>query len=348
MWYLTRGSGVVTLLLLTASLCLGIVGSLGVRSSRMPRYGIGDLHRNLTLLAVVFLGVHVATTVADSYTPVGIKDAFVPFVSAYRPVWLGLGALACDLLLALVVTSLLRVRLGLRTWRRIHWLAYACWPVAFAHSLGTGSDPRAGWMQILAAVSAGAVLAAIALRLARGGGNRGLRLGFAASAAGVALLGWSWYGAGPGAPGWAAKAGTPTALLKSGTTKTVARVTTTSASLPKSFSARLAGTVTQTAGANGLVDVHLDGTLRGSVKGRLRLVLQGFALDQGGVSMTASGVAFAAAGTGVYQGHIVGLDGNQVKARVVDSAGESVDLTLAVTIDPASGAMTGTVQGSLV
>ena len=112
MWYLTRGSGVVTLLLLTASLCLGIAGKARLGGSRLPRFGVADLHRNLTLLAIVFLGIHVATTVADAYTPIGIKDAFVPFASSYRAFWLGLGALACDLLLALVVTSLLRQRLG--------------------------------------------------------------------------------------------------------------------------------------------------------------------------------------------------------------------------------------------
>src|SRR5262245_46384001 len=153
MWYLTRGSGVVTLLLLTLSLCLGIAGTGRLKTARVPRFGIADLHRNITLLAVTFLGIHIATTVADSYAPIGLRDAFIPFVSGYRPIWLGLGALACDLLIALILTSLLRARLGLGAWRRLHWLAYACWPLALAHALGTGSDPRAGWLQVLAAIS---------------------------------------------------------------------------------------------------------------------------------------------------------------------------------------------------
>ena len=79
----------------------------------MPRFALAALHRNLSLLAVVFLAVHVVTTLADSYAPIALKDVFVPFLSSYRPLWLGLGAVACDLLLALIVTSLLRVRLGL-------------------------------------------------------------------------------------------------------------------------------------------------------------------------------------------------------------------------------------------
>jgi hypothetical protein len=310
----------------------------------MPRFGIADLHRNLTLLAVVFLGIHVATTLADSYTPIGIKDAFIPFTSGYRPFWLGLGALAFDLLLALVVTSLLRARIGLRMWRRAHWLAYACWPIALFHALGTGSDPRAGWLQTLAAVSAGAVLVALALRLITAGADRGLRVLFAGGAAALALFGLAWYRTGPGASGWAAKAGTPATLLKKGT---VVVVKATSPQLPKSFDASLAGRVTQTAGSNGLVDVHLDGTLRGRVKGTVRLVLEGVPLDEGGVSMTSSGVAFAASGTQVFQGRIVALNGNQVAARLVDPAGRSLVLTLVVGVNPSSGALSGTVHGSL-
>ena len=345
MWYLTRGSGAVTLLLLTASLVLGIAGTVRLKSARMPRFGIADLHRNLTLLAIAFLAVHVTTTVADSYTPIDLKDAFIPFLSSYRPLWLGLGALACDLLLALVITSLLRVRLGLRVWRRLHWLAYACWPIAFAHALGTGSDPRTGWLQVLAGISAGAMLVAIAVRLVRSSGDRGLRVALGAGAAALALLGWTWYRAGPGTSGWAAKAGTPTRLLKS--TAAVSTGAVVAAALPRTFAGRLVGTVTQTAGSDGTVDVHLDGSVRGRVTGRLRLVLQGFPLDEGGVSMTASGVAFAAAGTQVYQGRIVGLNGNQVAARLADSSGHDLELTLVVAVDPSSGALTGTVHGSL-
>jgi DMSO/TMAO reductase YedYZ heme-binding membrane subunit len=343
-WYLTRGSGVITLLLLTTSLCLGIAGKARLGGMHVPRFGIADLHRNLTLLAVAFLGIHIATTVADSYTPIGIKDAFIPFASSYRPFWLGLGALACDLLLALVVTSLLRARIGLRLWRRVHWLAYACWPVALFHALGTGSDPRTGWLQVLAVVSVGAVLAALALRLVTAGAARGLRVLFGTVAAVIALFGLAWYRTGPGASGWAAKAGTPASLLKKGTVLT-AKVTTTA--LPASFNATLAGTVTQTAGSNGLVDVHLDGSLRGRIRGTLRLTLEGVPLDEGGVSMTSSGVAFAAAGTQVFQGRIVGLNGNQVAARLTDPSGRSLALTLVVAVNPSSGALSGTVHGAL-
>jgi hypothetical protein len=345
MWYLTRGSGAVALVLLTASMCLGIASSIRWRGPRFLRFTVAALHRNLTLLAVVFLGVHIVTAVADSYAPIGWKDAVVPFLSPYRPLWLGVGALACDLVIALVVTSLLRARIGVRAWRLTHWLAYACWPLAFVHSLGTGSDPRTGWFQVLAAVSLGSVLLAVGFRLARARGDGGRRLALGAAAAAVALLAVVWYRGGPGAPGWAARAGTPSSLRQS--TSTVGILNPVRA-LPSQFTARLDGTVTESQAADGLVDVHLDGAVAGGLHGRVRVVLRGFALDGGGVSMTASGVAFAARGSALYQGAIVGLDGTQVAARLSDGSGHTLDLSLDLQLSRSSDALTGTVRGRLV
>ena len=123
------------------------------------------------------------TTVADGFAPIGLKDAVVPFTSPYRPFWLGLGAVAFDLLLALTATSLLRVRIGLRTWRALHWLAYAAWPIALVHSLGTGSDARVGWFELLGAACTLAVAAAVLRRLAVDGAWTAGRMTAAAAAA---------------------------------------------------------------------------------------------------------------------------------------------------------------------
>ena len=100
------------------------------------------VHRNASLLAMVFLCVHIATALLDGFAPIRLIDVIVPFGSAYRPLWLGFGAVAFDLLIAVTITSLLRRRLGYRAWRATHWAAYACWPVALLHGLGTGATPR--------------------------------------------------------------------------------------------------------------------------------------------------------------------------------------------------------------
>jgi predicted ferric reductase len=166
LWYATRATGLVTLLLLTASMLLGILTAGRFASEKWPRFLTVGLHRNMTLLVLVFLALHVGTTVVDTYTSIPATSAFIPFASSYKAPWLGLGAVAADLLVAVVVTSLLRGRLGLRAWRTLHWLAYACWPVALAHGLGTGTDRRTLWVFAGTLGCIAAVAAAATWRLA--------------------------------------------------------------------------------------------------------------------------------------------------------------------------------------
>jgi sulfoxide reductase heme-binding subunit YedZ len=164
LWYLTRGTGVVALVLLTITVALGVANARRASMKHVPRFVIDAVHRNASLLAMAFLGVHVATSVLDTYVSIRLIDAVIPFGSAYRPVWLGLGAVALDLLIAVALTSILRARLGHRAWRATHWLAYACWPVAVVHSLGTGTDVNATWMLALTACCVLVVLIAVWIR----------------------------------------------------------------------------------------------------------------------------------------------------------------------------------------
>jgi methionine sulfoxide reductase heme-binding subunit len=168
LWYATRATGLVTLLLLTGSVMLGVLTAGRFASDRWPRFLIVGLHRNLSLLAVVFLALHVGTTVIDTYTSIPLTAAFIPFSSSYKTIWLGLGAVACDLLLALVLTSLVRNRLGHRTWRAIHWISYACWPIALGHGLGIGTDRRTIWVFALTVVCVATVTAAATWRFVVG------------------------------------------------------------------------------------------------------------------------------------------------------------------------------------
>jgi DMSO/TMAO reductase YedYZ heme-binding membrane subunit len=346
-WYLTRGSGIVALLLLTASIVLGIATTTRLRTSQLPRFAVAGIHRALTLLAVVFVAVHVTTTVIDGYAPVGWKDAFVPFLAPYRPVWLGLGAVAFDLLLALVITSLLRARIGYRVWRATHWLAYASWPIALVHSLGTGSDARVGWLHDVGIASVVAVGAALVLRLAYGGAGPGRRLAAGAAAIAVVLGVGIWYRSGPGAPGWAARSGTPATLLAhSSTAGARPTASASSVNLPSSFQSELVGRLTQSQTNGGLIDVRIEGTLRGGIRGRLRLVLEGAPLEEGGVRMTGSGVDFAAAGSpAIYTGSIVGLQGTNISVRVTGGS-QTIDLQIGLQLNANRTHVTGTVQGT--
>ena len=157
LWYATRATGLVTLLLLTASMLLGIITAGRFASENWPRFLTVGLHRNLSLLVLLFLALHVGTTVVDQFVSIPLAAAFIPFASSYKAVWLSLGAVALDLLIALVATSLIRNRLGLRTWRWVHWAAYICWPVALAHGLGAGTDRGTLWVFVLTIACAAVV-----------------------------------------------------------------------------------------------------------------------------------------------------------------------------------------------
>ncbi len=147
--YATRATGVVALVLMTATVVLGVATAAGRPGPGLPRVVSAGLHRNLSLLVLGFVSLHVLTTVADSYTNIGLSSVIIPFNSDYRRLWLGLGTIAFDLLLAVALTSLLRDRLSYRAWRAVHWLAYACWPIALWHGLGTGTDAQLPWLLAL-------------------------------------------------------------------------------------------------------------------------------------------------------------------------------------------------------
>jgi sulfoxide reductase heme-binding subunit YedZ len=164
LWYLGRGTGVVSLVLLTLVLTLGIVTRSGRPLPGLPRFAVTALHRSTSLLAVVFVAVHVLTLLFDPYAQLDLVSLVVPFTAGADPFWYGLGAVALDLLLALVMTSLLRRHIGPRVWRGLHWTAYACWPIALAHGLGAGTDAATGWMLTTVGVCMATLLGAVGRR----------------------------------------------------------------------------------------------------------------------------------------------------------------------------------------
>jgi methionine sulfoxide reductase heme-binding subunit len=146
LWYLNRSTGVVLLALLTLTAVLGLMAT-GQHGRILPRFVGQALHRNLALLSLVLLVLHVTTAVVDTYVDIRWWQAFVPWVGAsYMPLWLGLGTVALDVMVLVVVTSLLRTRMRHRSWRLVHLLAYVAFGVAVAHGLGIGTDLRPlGW-----------------------------------------------------------------------------------------------------------------------------------------------------------------------------------------------------------
>lgn len=167
LWYITRSTGISAFVVLTATMVLGVASTQrALASPAWPRFATQHLHRNISLLAMALLLVHIVTTLLDTYVDVGWLSMVIPFWSSYRTTGVALGTIAFDLLLLVVITSLLRLRISARTWRVVHYSSYAAWPVALLHFLLTGTETAHGrWGIWLGIACAATVVAAVVLRV---------------------------------------------------------------------------------------------------------------------------------------------------------------------------------------
>jgi methionine sulfoxide reductase heme-binding subunit len=240
LWYTTRATGVVALILLTLTVALGVAGTARLETQTMPRVVRSGLHRNLSLLAVAFVATHILTTVLDPYAGIGFTSAVIPFSSSYRPLWLSLGTIAFDMLLALISSSLVRTRLPYRAWRAVHWLAYACWPVALWHGLGTGTDSRLSWLLLLDAACVLGVAVAVFWRLQLAQ-RTDLRTAGIAGTVAFVLATIVFVAVGPLQSGWARHAGTPARFLGPAHATTASARTAPARTAPARTAARAVG-----------------------------------------------------------------------------------------------------------
>jgi Ferric reductase like transmembrane component len=346
-WFATRSTGLAALVLLTASMVLGILTSSRYARPNLPRFVTMGLHRNVSLLVLVFLALHIVTTVVDSFAPISWTDALLPFAGTYRPFWLGLGALSFDLLIALTVTSLLRGRLGYRTWRWVHWASYACWPIAVMHGLGTGTDNKLPLFLVVTAGCVGSVVVALWYRLATGWPeHRGVRVTSAAASVMLPLLALGWWLGGPLQPGWALKAGTPVALAvhqktpaggtSRGTTSPPAGQVSAARQLPQPpFTAPLAASIAQSApNQDGAIAIRVHGTTGAGTNGLLDIVLDGTPSDGGGVTLTGSQVSYGTPSQPQeYTGQLTSLNGGVLEIATKDKSGRRLALTVTLNIN---------------
>nr|MDP9328419.1 ferric reductase-like transmembrane domain-containing protein [Actinomycetota bacterium] len=335
LWYLTRGTGTVSLILLTAVTVLGIVNVVRWSPALTPRFVVQRVHRNLSLLSVVFIVIHIATAVIDGFAPIRWIDAVVPFRSAYRPLWLGLGAVAFDLLIAVAVTSLIRARLGYRAWRAVHWTSYALWGVAVFHGLGIGSDSNQLWMLALVVTSVGAVVAAAVWRVAVGWPRwTPARLSMALGVVSVPVVLGAWLVAGPLQPGWAARSGTPRQLLAHTSSAAPSTIATVRAPIVLPSRASGQGTTQRHQLTGGRAQVVVSLRTQGSPPLGFRVVLNGQQIPEG-ISMSDGSVVLTPpGGAAAYRGAVTGLSGGNISADLSDGQGDRIALTLALQISP--------------
>jgi len=370
-WFLTRASGLVSIVLLSATIVLGVVASVGWTTERWPRFLSQNVHRNLSLLCIAFVGIHVVTTVLDGFVPIGFLDAVLPFHSPYRPIYLGLGALGFDLMLAVLITSGLRHRIGYSSWRFVHWLAYLCWPIALLHGLGSGTDTPLPVVLLVEAACTAAVLGALAWRLTTGRAlplARRAAAGIGAVVVTVAIAGFAAVG--PLRPDWSHRSGTSSALLSQiaakfgapaaaapssaaaagGTPTTTAPSGSASGSgsgsgstsVPSApFSSQITGSQSQSRpDSQGVIQITLSMRLQDATNTPLTVVLVGQESAGGGVSLSSGSIDFG----GYRGGSVIGLNGGTITGQV--NAPGPVTLVINLQIDQQTGALSGSVSGT--
>jgi methionine sulfoxide reductase heme-binding subunit len=347
-WFVTRGTGAIALVLLTLSVALGVANVRRMQLADL-RFVVDAVHRDASLVAVAFVLLHVITTLLDGFAPIGLLDVVIPFHSAYRPLWLGLGALGFDLMAAVMITSLLRHRFGYRVWHATHWLAYVSWPIALVHSYGTGTDPRARWMLILTGVCVAVVLVAVAARVSAGWPEHlPARLSALGAAALLPLGLVAWLPSGPLASGWARRAGTPPALLAAAhaqaapAARPAAGGAARPAGRPVSVTARFRGRVRQEELGPGAAAVDISLVVADPRLRHVHIRIEGRGIPGGGVDMSDSQVsAGPTSNPDRYSGHVTALAGPTIRARASDATGTTLLIVAQLQDQGAGGAAAG-------
>ena len=162
LWYTTRATGLVALVLFTVVVCLGAFVSNRVGGTNVGRFELNELHRSVSMVAVAFLVLHILTTVLDSYVPTGWLSAVIPMTSSYKRFDVALGAVAFDLILAVWASSLMKARIANGSWRFIHWFSWLAVVAAIVHGFLTGTDARSD-IGLAVVISCASVVVATAL-----------------------------------------------------------------------------------------------------------------------------------------------------------------------------------------
>jgi len=361
-WDVARAGGFTAFGLLTLSVALGIALTLHLQSPGWPRIINSELHNYLTLLALIFTGVHILAVWIDPFTNFGWNEIFIPFASHYRPLWMALGIVAFYLGLAIGISTWLRPRIGYTWWRRLHVLTLLLYVLVVVHGIATGSDTRTWWGAAIYATSVLLVGILLYVRLMKPvtARSRAHPLLGAAVVAAIAV-GTGWAVLGPFQPGWNVIAnngnGSGSALAS-----TVRAAPSQHVVFPASFTSNLQGQLTQTGpDANGNITLQFDLRMSNGPSGYVQVILRGQSRrdDVGeregegrGITITASRVVLgSSSGQPLYAGSLSTISGRRQWSMTALLAGTSTNsrsqlqVQMTVQID-ASGQAVGTITAA--
>lgn len=166
-WLASRAAGVVALLLVSASVLIGLTMASGVLRKPGLKRSLLAFHEHTALAGLVFIGVHGVTLLGDAWLRPGLAGIAIPFVIGYRTVYVGLGILAGYLAALLGLSFYARRRIGARLWRRLHKATVLVYVLGLVHTLGAGTDAGTTWLRAVMLATAVPIVTLFALRVAR-------------------------------------------------------------------------------------------------------------------------------------------------------------------------------------
>ena len=162
-WIEARASGMLAFALLTLSVIAGLVLKSRPFTGLRPAT-VTDTHRFLALLCLGATGIHGVALVLDSTIHIGIAGLLVPGLVSYRPLWVGVGVVAAELMLLVFASFSQRKRIGVKNWRRLHWATYGIFAAMVVHGIMAGTDTTQPWALGMYLAAIGAVVTATAWR----------------------------------------------------------------------------------------------------------------------------------------------------------------------------------------
>jgi hypothetical protein len=366
-WNVARTGGFTAYILLTLAVAVGLALTMQLQSpSYWPRLLNSELHNFLTLLSVVFVGVHILAVWVDPFTRFGWNEIFIPFVSHYRVTWMALGIIALYVGIAIGISTWLRPLIGYAWWRRLHILTLGVYGLVTVHGIATGSDTQTWWGLAIYGGSIALVGGLLCWRLLVPANDRGRSHPVIVSLVGLAILaGLIFTIVGPLQPGWNAlvngvtsgksltQSVVPSPLQK---TPSTSQGTNTSPPFAAPFTASLQGTLAQNGpDSSGAVTLRINATLSNGAQGVLTIILNGtqenFGGQDGGLTINSTQVRLSQdASKSLYQGYLTDLRNRDSRWRMTALLSKSGANTSGVQVQiemqtDSSGQVTGVIQG---
>jgi hypothetical protein len=361
-WDVARAGGFTAYVLLGLSVALGLALTMHWQSWRWPRLINSELHNFVTLLSLVFTGIHVLAVWLDPFTRFGWSEVFIPFVSHYRPLWMALGIVALYLGLAIGLSTWLRPLIGYAWWRRLHALTLVSYAMVTVHGIATGSDTRTWWGGLIYAGSALVIAGLLIVRLYKPATKQARAHPlWAGMTAGLVVTGAAWALLGPGQPGWNASAnngnGSGARIPVAAAASSGSSSSSSTAPFGAPFTAQVQGTLSQSGpDSSGAVTYDLTGTLSNGATGHFELRMSGqqdsaFGENDGGVTITTATMTLGTSDTpALYQGQVTQLRTDDGRWRIMATLGQgsaaSQTLVIQLRLSVSGGTVQGTIQGT--